>query len=137
MKIIKMSIQINFSLVLNRNKVLSSPTPLGCCHHPPSNIYISYFISVTLVEALFYCHVLLKMCRKINQACTFDFFYFFFWWTILYYLYFYNNRIWFFLVCLCFRKGDRSGVCEMFQEIVIKKQIKEEITQSVGFTNML
>lgn len=77
MKIIKMSIQINFSLVLNRNKVLSSPTPLGCCHHPPSNIYISYFISVTLVEALFYCHVLLKMCRKINQACTFDFFYFF------------------------------------------------------------
>lgn len=76
MKIIKMSIQINFSLVLNRNKVLSSPTPLGCCHHPPSNIYISYFISGTLVEALFYCHVLLKMCRKINQAYTFDFFFF-------------------------------------------------------------
>lgn len=72
MKIIKMSIQINFSLVLNRNKVLSSPTPLGAVI-----IHLYIFISVTLVEALFYCHVLLKMCRKINQAYTFDFFFFF------------------------------------------------------------
>lgn len=71
MKIIKMSIQINFSLVLNRNKVLSSPTPLGAVI-----IHLYIFISVTLVEALFYCHVLLKMCRKINQAYTFDFFFF-------------------------------------------------------------
>lgn len=73
MKIIKMSIQINFSLVLNRNKVLSSPTPLGAVI-----IHLYIFISVTLVEALFYCHVLLKMCRKINLAYTFDFFFFFF-----------------------------------------------------------
>lgn len=72
MKIIKMSIQINFSLVLNRNKVLSSPTPLGAVI-----IHLYIFISVTLVEALFYCHVLLKMCRKINQAYTFDFLFLF------------------------------------------------------------
>lgn len=87
MKIIKMSIQINFSLVLNRNKVLSSPTPLGVVI-----IHLYIFISVTLVEALFYCHVLLKMCRKINQAYTFDFFFFF---GELYYTtcIFYNNRI--------------------------------------------
>lgn len=71
MKIIKMSIQINFSLVLNRNKVLSSPTPLGAVI-----IHLYIFISVTLVEALFYCQVLLKMCRKINQAYTFDFIFF-------------------------------------------------------------
>lgn len=72
MKIIKMSIQINFSLVLNRNKVLSSPTPLGAVI-----IHLYIFISVTLVETLFYCHVLFKMCRKINQAYSFDFYLFF------------------------------------------------------------
>lgn len=75
------------------------------------------------------------MCRKINQAYTFDFLFFF--GELYYTTCIFTTTEYDFCLFVCVSEKDRSGVCEMFQEIIIKKQRKEENTQSVGFTNML